>query len=184
MLQPPLAPNERLPKSFILPDEVPALSVKPIDGYLYKNALQLYTHSAHEKMYELAFTELYDSNFTTTHGTSSTLRLGCTGPLCRRIRNVQRFQAARLRALQLARQASHVPYSHWNTMTERYKGLQRNQPIYAAVEPLMEALTCWSHELRKPANPNQISLVYLRLSSNELRRQYLSRVYPHAINIH
>lgn len=181
VVQPPLAPNERLPKTFLLPENQPALSVNPIETYIYKNDIELYIHPRHEKMYELCYSELHDSDFVTTHGTSCTLRLGCQGPICRRIRNVQRYQAARLRALQLTPRTSYPPYSHWTTMTERYKGLKRKQPVYAAVEPLLETLTCLSHQQRRPVMPNQISTVYLRLFSNEIRNAYLSQVYTTAI---
>lgn len=66
-------------------------------------------------------------------------------------------------------------------MKERYSGLQRNQPIYAAVEPLLEIMTFWAHELKSPDNPNQLSDVYLRLFNNQIRHKYMLSVYAPAV---
>lgn len=178
VIQPPLAPNERLPRSFLILEDLPALTIRPLPNYSYKSGLGFYVHPRHEQMYELAFNELYDPTYITTHGTMKTLRLGCNGPLCRRIRNITRFQAARLRE---ARESSRKTYSHIELMRERYSGLQRNQPIYAAVEPLLEIMTFWAHEVRSPENPNQLSDVYLRLFNNQLRHKYMLSVYAPAV---
>lgn len=181
VIQPPLAPNERLPRSLLIDAHVPSLSWPPILGYSFKAGIGFYLHPRHAPMYELAFDELHSSHYSTTHGTAKTQRLGCSGPLCRRIRNVQRYQSARLRD---ARATPNSHYSHFRTMKTRYQGLLRNQPIYGAVEPLLEAMTIWAHEIRPPDDANHLSSIYLKLSTTqEVRHDYLNKLYSDAVRI-
>jgi hypothetical protein len=178
VIQPPLAPNERLPRSVLLDYRDAALSTVQLPDYFYVNGIALYVHPRHRAVYDLVFDELYDSRYSTTHGTNTTQRLGCAGPLCRRTRNISRYAASRLRATR----ADRKPYTHQQMMTDRYVSLQRCQPTYAAVEPLLEALTLWAHEIRKPVSPNQLSEIYLRLSVNQgVKHNWLLRLYPEAV---
>lgn len=182
VIQPPLGPNERLPRSFIIPEDEPALSVKRIETYHYTAGLDLWIHPKHVPMYQLAFDELYDRNYHTTHGTTTTQRLGCNGPLCRRVRNLTRFQSAQLRAARTTK----TRITHLQTLQDRYRNLKRSQPIYAAVEPLLEAMTACSHLIRPPENPNQLSTVYIRLTepyNRDVLHHHLHRTYGDAVRL-
>lgn len=68
-------------------------------------------------------------------------------------------------------------------MQDRYRGLVRSQPIYASVEPLLEALTFWAHEITPPADPNHLSSTYIRLSHPSARHSYLHSVYEDAVTV-
>ena len=185
VIQPPLAPNERLPRSFIIPDDEPALSKNHLPSYHYAAGLELYIHPRHIPMYQLALSELYDTTYRTTHGTATTQRLGCNGPLCRRVRNLSRFQAARLRKARTGK-ADQARYTHLQSLKDRYDGLKRSQPIYAAVEPLLEAMTAWSHLIRPPESPNQLSTVYIRLTmpyNRDVLHRHLKLTYGDTVSI-
>lgn len=181
VIQPPMAPNERLPRSFIILDDHPALSSHPLPNYSYKADIALNIHPKHELMYEMVQTELTDTLFRTTHGTTQTLRQGCNGPLCRRIRNINRYQTARLRE---ARTNSRRPCSYFELMADRFDSLRRRQPIYAAVEPLLEAMTIWAHQSRPPKDPTETSKRYLNLGINrDITRMFLKKLYGDMIEM-
>jgi hypothetical protein len=178
VIQPPLAPNERLPRRFLINHPDPALSAKRLPNYFYANEINLFVHPAHRAMYDLITEELADKNYSTTHGTNTTVRYGCAGPLCRRIRNVSRYAASRLREAR----TDQTPYTHQQMMADRYASLQRCQPIYAAVEPLLEAFTLYTHATKPPESPNQLSEIYLRLTIDQaVRHHWLLRMYPDAV---
>jgi hypothetical protein len=131
---PPLAIDERIPFSFALNDGEVALSIKERPTHFYFPTLNLYVLNRHRPMLELALSEIANLKVDEPHGVALTYRHGCKGPLCRKAIREQQAETTEFR-LQRERRRAKV------SRPTRFQRMLVGRPQYAAVDPLLTALT-------------------------------------------
>lgn len=155
----PLGKNERLPARYALEPNESAMKVSPHTGYMYSKTLDLYILTRHVTLEILCLQELNDLNFEkSTHGTQYTFSQGCSGPLCRRARRLDRAEADLLRKTRLIYEQTNTVYQ---PSKSRYQQLKISVPPYAAVEPLLTAYTVLAYGRRPPTQPTKSESLYL-----------------------
>lgn len=155
----PFGKNERLSPELALKRNESALKLTYTAGYSYSKLLDLYVLARHKYLEGLALSEISDSNFSNqTHGTQLTFVSGCRGPLCKRARRIQRVEAERLKR---TREHYETRGKVWRPTRSRYEQLKFSVPQYAAVEPLLTALTIAAHLRTPPSQPSKTEKLYL-----------------------
>lgn len=162
----PHSRNERLPVELALREGESALKLAPHNGYIYSRTLDLYVLARHKFLETLALQEISDKDFPNlTHGISASASQSCSGPLCRRARRIQRVEADFLRRSRTHFQKTGKPYRP--SGKSRYEQIKQSVPQYAAVEPLLTALTVLAHLRTPPSKPSKQSRIYLAADSKE-----------------
>jgi hypothetical protein len=170
--QPPLAPNERLPKHLALRRHELALSTQPLDSYTYIEQIDLYIPDRHTIVSVPAIQEL-TTQYPTPHGTTDTHKQGCRLPICRRANREERALTTDLRRKRLA-----YADGFRNQQDRRLK----SAPAYEAVDPLLLALTVISHQITKPTNQlTRQQKLYLKINTLPKLHDLLHQLYPQLI---
>jgi hypothetical protein len=131
---PPIGIDERIPFSLALNDGEVALSIKERPTHFYFPALNLYVLNRHRPLLELALAEIANIKVDEPHGVALTYRHGCKGPLCKKGMREQQAEASEFR-LQRERRRAKV------SRPTRFERMLVGRPQYAAVDPLLTALT-------------------------------------------
>ena len=155
----PFGKNERLSPELALRSGESALKLTYEAGYSYSKFLDLYVLARHKSLEGLALSEISDSSFSTqTHGTQEAFVSGCRGPLCKRARRIRRVEAVKLKR---TKERYETTGKVWKPTRTRYEQLKFSVPQYAAVEPLLTALTVLAHLRTPPNQPTKTEKLYL-----------------------
>lgn len=144
---PPISIDERIPFSLALNDGEVALSVKERPTHFYFPTLNLYVLNRHRPMLELALAEIANLKVDEPHGVALTYRHGCKGPLCRKAIREQQAETTEFR-LQRERRRAKV------SRPTRFQRMLAGRPQYAAVDPLLTALTINHLKTNPPKYPH------------------------------
>lgn len=181
--QPPLANNEKIPYFYALEPCELALSTIILPSYFHMQLIGFYVPERHRPLAQLALQEFANPDYLLAHGTLDTYRQGCKGPLCRR---AYREERATQTILKLTRTASRTdPNSQSKQIVlgpaARQNKLSRGAPQYAAVNPLLVALTVYSHQVNPAPHPTKESKIYQQLTTLQNLQSYILHTFPQIV---
>jgi len=176
----PFGKNERLSAELALRPGELALRLTYCTGYSYSKTLDMFLPARHNSLEALALAELGDISFEkVTHGTQLGFVSGCRGPLCKRARRIHRVESG---VLKKTREHFQKTGKVLRPPRPRYEQMKISVPAYAAVDPLLTALTIIAHLRTPPVRPSSLERQYLQLNTKEslvlfLREQYGEDVF-------